>query len=203
MDHQAPIPNPGAWNTGPEQQEQEHQDQQTPAPSLLADTDIDTIRSIFPNLKNLSDSFISSTPMQVLLQMNQQAQQAPEQSDMQASMLAAAAAAVQYSQMAGFNPTAQDPGVKMAKNLEKLKSNPVTIPEGQDDRVSILHCARFLRRSHLRHGSMANGSQGHRTGGTDTSRKLRSCLHGFGWQCHPQLGRLASSLWRMTTGLCQ
>jgi hypothetical protein len=144
VDHQAPIPNPGAWNTGPEQQEQEHQDQHVPVPSLLADTDIETIRSIFPNLKNLSDAFISSTPMQVLLQMNQQAQQAPQQSDMQAAMLAAAAAAVQYSQMAGFNPTTQDPGVKMAKNLDKLKSNPVTIPEGQDDRINILHCARFL-----------------------------------------------------------
>ncbi len=58
--------------------------------------------------------------MATLLQMNQQAQQAPQANDMQAAMLAAAAAAVQYSQLAGFNPTAQDPGVKMAKNLEKL-----------------------------------------------------------------------------------
>jgi hypothetical protein len=80
--------------------------------------------------------------MSTLLQMSQQAQQAPQASDMQAAMLAAAA--VQYSQLAGFNPTAQDPGVKMAKNLEKLKTNPVTIPEGQDDRISILHSARFL-----------------------------------------------------------
>jgi hypothetical protein len=82
--------------------------------------------------------------MSTLLQMSQQAQQAPQASDMQAAMLAAAAAAVQYSQLAGFNPTAQDPGVKMAKNLEKLKASPVTIPEGLDDRINILHCARFL-----------------------------------------------------------
>jgi hypothetical protein len=82
--------------------------------------------------------------MDTLLQMNQQAQQAPQATDMQTAMLAAAAAAVQYSQLAGFNPTAQDPGVKMAKNLEKLKTNPVTVPEGLDDRIGILHCARFL-----------------------------------------------------------
>jgi hypothetical protein len=82
--------------------------------------------------------------MDTLLQMNLQAQQAPQASDMQAAMLAAAAAAVQYSQIAGFNPTAQDPGVKMAKNLEKLKTNPITIPEGLDDRINILHSARFL-----------------------------------------------------------
>jgi hypothetical protein len=144
VQQQVLIPNPGDWNNGQDQQDHGHQDQPPQAPSQLADNDIETIRSIFPNLKNLSDSFISTTPMQVLLQMNQQAQQAPQQADMQAAMLAAAAAAVQYSQMAGFNPTAQDPGVKMAKNLEKLRTNPVTIPEGLDDRISILHCARFL-----------------------------------------------------------
>jgi hypothetical protein len=82
--------------------------------------------------------------MPTLLQMSQQAQQAPQASDMQAAMLAAAAAAVQYSQIAGFNPTTQDPGVKMAKNLEKLRASPVTVPEGLDDRISILHSARFL-----------------------------------------------------------
>jgi hypothetical protein len=32
----------------------------------------------------------------------------------------------------------------MAKNLEKLRASPITIPEGQDDRISILHSARFL-----------------------------------------------------------
>ena len=70
---------------------------------------------------------------------------------MQAAMLAAAAAAVQYSQMAGFNPTTQDPGVKMAKNLDRLRASPVTIPEGLDDRISILHDARFLA------GAVASG----------------------------------------------
>jgi hypothetical protein len=95
-------------------------------------------------LCNLSDAFIASTPMPTLIQMNQQAQQAPQAGDMQAAMIAAAAAAAQYSQMAGFNPTVQDPGVKMAKNLEKLRSNPITVPEGQDNRITILHDARFL-----------------------------------------------------------
>jgi hypothetical protein len=82
--------------------------------------------------------------MPVLLQMNQQSQQAPQAVDMQTAMIAAAAAAAQYSQIAGFNPTVQDPGVKMAKNLEKLRTSPITIPEGQDDRIAILHSARFL-----------------------------------------------------------
>jgi hypothetical protein len=139
--------NPGAWDDGYEYQDQDqgvYPDQQGPQQSQLSPTDLSTIRSLFPNLKDLSDSFISSTPMDTLLQMNQQAQQAPQATDMQAAMLAAAAVAVQYSQIAGFNPTAQDPGVKMAKNLEKLKASPVTIPEGLDDRINILHSARFL-----------------------------------------------------------
>ncbi len=144
---QGHILNPGAWDDGYDYQDQEqggHQEPQGSQQSQLSSTDLCTIRSLFPNLKDLSDSFLSSTPMDTLLQMNQQAQQAPQATDMQAAMLAAAAAAVQYSQIAGFNPTAQDPGVKMAKNLEKLKTNPVTIPEGLDDRINILHSARFL-----------------------------------------------------------
>jgi hypothetical protein len=142
------IQNPGVWEDGFDYYDQDQggyqEQQQEPQPSQLSSTDLTTIRALFPNLKDLSDSFLSSTPMSTLLQMSQQAQQAPQASDMQAAMLAAAAAAVQYSQLAGFNPTAQDPGVKMAKNLENLKKNPVTIPEGQDDRINILHSARFL-----------------------------------------------------------
>jgi hypothetical protein len=159
------MQNPGDWNFDEDQQGLEQQlipqqqDQQPPvqpqpfaaqqeqtasASSGLQLSDISAIRDIFPNLRGLSDSFLASTPMSVLLQMNQQSQQAPQASDMQAAMIAAAAAAAQYSQLAGFNPTVQDPGVKMAKNLEKLRTSPVTIPEGQDNRISILHSARFL-----------------------------------------------------------
>ncbi len=158
------IQNPGDWNfdenqpgleqqLGHQQQDQmihaqpqlhaAHQEQNAPATGGLDPADISAIRDLFPNLKGLSDAFLASTPMTVLLQMNQQSQQAPQATDMQAAMIAAAAAA-QYSQLAGFNPTVQDPGVKMAKNLEKLKASPVTIPEGLDDRISILHIARFL-----------------------------------------------------------
>jgi hypothetical protein len=141
------IQNPGAWNAGEEHQDQDHgdaQDQHAQQPGQLIATDLATIRALFPNLKDLSDTFLSTTPMQTLLLMNQQAQQSPQSTDMQTAMLAAAAAAVQYSQLSGFNPTTQDPGVKMAKNLDKLRTNPVTIPEGLDDRISILHSARFL-----------------------------------------------------------
>jgi hypothetical protein len=142
------LQNPGAWEDGQDGQDQGqgggYQDQQVQPNGQLIPADLSTIRSLFPNLKDLSDSFLSTTPMQTLLQMNQQAQQAPQAADMQAAMLAAAAAAVQYSQLAGFNPTTQDPGVKMAKNLDKLRTSPITIPEGLDDRISILHSARFL-----------------------------------------------------------
>ena len=155
MEIQPPIQNPGAWGGGGDDQtgyDQEahpqqvitQQDQYTPGPGQLSPSDIEAIRNILPNLCNLSDAFIASTPMPTLIQMNQQAQQAPQAGDMQAAMIAAAAAAAQYSQMAGFNPTVQDPGVKMAKNLEKLRSNPITVPEGQDNRITILHDARFL-----------------------------------------------------------
>jgi hypothetical protein len=77
---QGHITNPGAWEDGYDYQDQDqgvYQDQQGPQQSQLSPTDLSTIRSLFPNLKDLSDSFISSTPMDTLLQMNQQAQQAP------------------------------------------------------------------------------------------------------------------------------
>jgi len=155
MEFQPPLQNPGAWGGGgddqtgydqeaPQQQVLTQQDQYTPGPGQLSPSDIEAIRNILPNLCNLSDAFIASTPMPTLIQMNQQAQQAPQAGDMQAAMIAAAAAAAQYSQMAGFNPTVQDPGIKMAKNLEKLRTNPVTVQEGQDNRITILHDARFL-----------------------------------------------------------
>jgi hypothetical protein len=159
------VPNPGTWGHDENQQEndgplhhqhqelvppahaihhQNIQEQPASAPCNLNASDIAAIRAMFPNLKDLSDSFLAATPIPTLLQMNQQAQQAPQAVDMQAAMIAAAAAAAQYSQLAGFNPTVQDPGVKMAKNLEKLRTSPITIPEGLDDRISILHSARFL-----------------------------------------------------------
>jgi hypothetical protein len=39
----------------------------------------------------------------------------------------------------------------MAKNLEMLRANPLYIPEGHDDRFSLLHDARFLA------GAVASG----------------------------------------------
>jgi hypothetical protein len=116
----------------------------------MTTADLITIRSILPNLKDMSDHFLSSTPMATLLQINEQARPAPQAADMQAAMLAAAAAAAQYN-FAQFAPAAQDPGTKMAKNLEKLRLTPVTVPEGLDDRISQLHCARFLA------GAVASG----------------------------------------------
>jgi hypothetical protein len=86
--------------------------------------------------------------METLLQFNQAATpaQAP---DMQAALYAAAAAAA--AQFSAFNPAVQDAGVKMAKNLEMLRANPVVVPEGRDDRIALLHDARFLA------GAVASG----------------------------------------------
>jgi hypothetical protein len=95
------------------------------------------IRKCLPNIKDLSDEILSTTPMETLLQFNQAA--TPSHTPDNVAMYAAAAAA----QFTSFNPAAQDPGVKMAKNLEMLRANPLYIPEGHDDRFSLLHDAGF------------------------------------------------------------
>jgi hypothetical protein len=114
----------------------------------ISAADLAIIRKCLPNIKDLSDDILSNTPMETLLQFNQAA--APTQPpDMQVAMYAAAAAAA--AQFTSYNPAAQDPGVKMAKNLEMLRANPLYIPEGHDDRFSLLHDARFLA------GAVASG----------------------------------------------
>jgi hypothetical protein len=37
-----------------------------------------------------------------------------------------------------------DPAIKMARALEQLQKNPVEVKAGKDDRITILHIARFL-----------------------------------------------------------
>jgi hypothetical protein len=88
--------------------------------------------------------------MATLIQISELARPAPQAADMQSAMIAAAAAAAQYN-FAQFAPSTQDPGTKMAKNLEQLRLSPVTVPAGLDDRISQLHCARFLA------GAVASG----------------------------------------------
>lgn len=57
-------------------------------------------------------------------------------------MAAAAAAAATY--FSSHGTALQDPALKMCKNLESIRANPVSVPAGVDDRVSQLHAARFL-----------------------------------------------------------
>jgi len=91
-----------------------------------------------PGLKNLSDDIMRSLDMSVLVSINNAAtQQSPDMS----STIAAVAAAAHLS---GGQPTHADPGIKMAMNLESLQANPIDVPAGKDDRVSILHPGRFL-----------------------------------------------------------
>jgi hypothetical protein len=54
----------------------------------------------------------------------------------------AAAAAAHFANINPSKPT--DPGIKMAKTLEKLRANPIEVPAGLDDRISVLHDGRYL-----------------------------------------------------------
>jgi hypothetical protein len=67
---------------------------------------------------------------------------APAIPDIQSAAAMAAAVAAHFS--AQSTAKSSDPGIKMANTLERLRQqNPVTVPEGMDDRISILHDVRF------------------------------------------------------------
>lgn len=140
------VPNPATWS---HQQEAYSLPTASEPLNYMSAADLVTIRLCLPNIKDMSDQFLSNTPMDLLLKINAAAQPTPAQTqDMQAVVFAAAAAAAQFS---AFNPSVQDPGTRMAKNLEKLRENPTFVPEGRDDRISLLHDARFLA------GAVASG----------------------------------------------
>jgi hypothetical protein len=136
------IPNPGDWYTQHGSSAQPPPPASTSQPNYrrLSAADLATIRACLPNIAQLSDEAINSTDMQLLIKLNAGAKDS-QNTDINAAVIAAAAAAAQFS---GFAPAAQDPGVKMAKNLEKLRANPTLVSEGYDDRISVLHSARFL-----------------------------------------------------------
>jgi hypothetical protein len=103
--------------------------------------DLIALRALLPNLQAMSDQFMASADTAMLIQLNAAA--APIQQHQPfdyATAAAHAAAAAQH--VPGQAPT--DPSVRMAKNLENMKGNPIVILEGRDDRITTLHPARFL-----------------------------------------------------------
>jgi len=83
---------------------------------------------MLPNLSAISDNFIRSQPMHILLALN--------------------GPTGPHEQPAGQTLTASgqakhtDPESKMAANMERMRLNPVKYPEAEDDRMEVLHPVR-------------------------------------------------------------
>jgi hypothetical protein len=105
----------------------------------MSDATLAAMRLCLPNLKSLPDNVMRQMDPLLLIQLNNGAQAQPAQNPDAAAM--AAAAAAHFAQSAAKS---SDPGIKMAKALERLRASPVTVPAGIDDRISVLHVARFL-----------------------------------------------------------
>jgi hypothetical protein len=113
-----------------------------PNPPAANSASLAVLRACLTNLAHLSDADMLNTDFNVLIQLNKAARAQPP-SDMQA-VAAQAFAAAAAAHMAPPQHSLPDPGVKMAKNLEFLKSNPVNVEAGTDDRSFALHPARFM-----------------------------------------------------------
>ncbi len=100
-------------------------------------TDLAALRGCLPNIRHLPDSLLLTMSPTTLIDLNRSLQPLPDQ-----SFHAAAAAAAAY--FGGQSSSAQDPGMKMRKNFERVQANPAHVPEGLDDRFNTLHEARFL-----------------------------------------------------------
>jgi hypothetical protein len=76
------------------------------------------------------------TPISALLALNADHKELP--ADLGSAAAHAAAAHL------SSRPRDVDPGIKMAKALESLHSNPVVLPTSADDRINLLHPTHFL-----------------------------------------------------------
>ena len=95
----------------------------------------------------MSDAFLRATNTATLLQLNSaQPNNSTPAPSFDFSIAAAQVAAAAVAAAAQQNPlgNANDPSVKMYKNLENLRNNPKKVESGTDDRVNNLHPARFL-----------------------------------------------------------
>ena len=112
--------------------------------------DIRLLRSLFPQLHVMPDSMMLGTDLATLHAIHQ-SMTAPMPppgagpASMNLAEVAAQAAAAAAAHMGLANGSRdEDPGVVMARSLETLRSKPVQIPAGEDDRADRLHSARFL-----------------------------------------------------------
>ena len=109
----------------------------------MSDATLAAFRQCLPNLRGIDDDTMRRMPPELLIQLNAGAQtQTQAAPDMQSAALMAAAAAAHFANINPSKPT--DPGIKMAKTLEKLRANPIEVPAGLDDRISVLHDGRYL-----------------------------------------------------------
>ena len=136
--HPPLIPSPHIWGTSRQQPPAATQTP-PPQPTPMSDATLAAMRLCLPNLKILPDEVMRSMNPLLLLQLNAGTQAQPAQS--QDAVALAAAAAAHFAQS---THKSSDPGIKMARALDKLRDNPVMVPAGPDDRISVLHIARFL-----------------------------------------------------------
>jgi len=93
----------------------------------------------------MADNIFRTFSPSMLLQLNAAAQtKSIPSTDEQSAAAMAAAAAAHFAQSAQAAQKNMDPAIKMARALEKLQKNPVDVVAGKDDRITILHIARFL-----------------------------------------------------------
>jgi len=114
-------------------------------PAAPATATVAALRGYFPLLSMMPDEMLVATDLGTLMELNKSQQPAPTQAvgdpmSQAAVMWAEAAARITGS----FQKPDEEPGIMMAKTLESLRSNPVAVAAGTDDRCSILHPARFL-----------------------------------------------------------
>jgi hypothetical protein len=108
----------------------------------LSNDHLAALRICLPNLRGLDDDIMRQMDPAVLVQLNAGAQPVTTAvPDIQSAAAMAAAVAAHFSSQNATKTS--DPGIKMARTLEKLRLNPVAVPAGLDDRISILHDVRF------------------------------------------------------------
>jgi len=105
---------------------------------LLSEEDVPAIRSMLPNPTAVSDQFIRTQPMHILLALNgPPASQGPSADNAQPD---------------NSHKKNSDLESRMAANMEKLRTNPVKYAEADDDRMELLHPVRVA-------GGIGGGSQ--------------------------------------------
>ncbi len=115
-----------------------------PARAPMSDDTLAAMRVCLPNLSNLPDDVVRIMDPALLIQLNAGAQPLAQAAAPNFESAAAMAAAAAAHFATHHPPKTSDPAIKMARTLERLRQNPVAVPAGLDDRISVLHEGRFL-----------------------------------------------------------